>query len=289
MKLQHVIALTLVFLLGSTSLLMGTLVLLGLYEPDHTVLEGLLVYNIILGILSLLVVLIIWKQSRSTQKFVYLMLFSHTTVLAYLVFFVNDIAHESIRAMEIRAVAWALVFFLIQWDSLKNGKVSALLPWKKTTLILFLSATFVSGCKQPPKEQKTVPHNPNQIRAEEDTPTTSVADSGWTNEIQLDHQTRWSANPETTIGVTKMLRTIQNYKGGTVSEHRKLGNELNEMKNYIVKECTMTGPSHDNLHIWLHPLIKKIEALQKVDDKKTGIQLIQDIEHHVTRYHDFFE
>jgi hypothetical protein len=51
----------------------------------------------------------------------------------------------------------------------------------------------------------------------------------------------------------------------------------------------MTGPSHDNLHVWLHPLIEKIEALQNTDSEASGVQRVHDIEQHLNGYYEFFE
>jgi hypothetical protein len=51
----------------------------------------------------------------------------------------------------------------------------------------------------------------------------------------------------------------------------------------------MTGPSHDNLHVWLHPLIEKIEALQNTDSEASGVQRVRDIEQHLNGYYEFFE
>lgn len=289
MKLQHFIAIILVILLGTVSLIMGTLVLLGLHEAGHVVLKGLLAYNIVLGALSLLVAYLIWNRSRSTSISVLLLLLSNISVLVFLILFSDDVALESIRAMEIRSILWALVFLLIQWGSFKKSD----LPTKgfRIMAVLLGSTTiFFHSCKNSTNRQNSdSQNNPDQIQVEEAAPNIPVSHDAWIDEIQLDHGSKWLANAETTLGVSKMLTTLNGFNGGSISAYRTLGNDLNDLKNTVVKECTMTGPSHDNLHVWLHPLIKKIEALQNTDSKASGVEMVQDIEQHLNDYYEFFE
>ncbi len=289
MKLQHLIAMILVFLLGAVSLIMGTLVLLGIHEAGHVVLKGLLVYNIMLGALSLLVAYFIWNRYRSTPNIVLLLLLSNIAVLIFLVLFANNAALESIRAMEIRAIIWALVFLLIQWGSFKKSNLQTR-SWRGMAVLLGTTTIFLHSCKNDPKRQSSDSQsNPDQVQVEEASPNVPIAHDAWINEIQLDHGSKWLANAETTMGVSKMLEALASFKGQTKSDYQALGNDLNDLKNTIVKECTMTGPSHDNLHVWLHPLIEKIEALQNTDSEASGVQRVHDIEQHLNGYYEFFE
>ena len=289
MKLQHFIAMTLVLLLGTVSLIMGTLVLLGIHKAGHVVLKGLMAYNIVLGALSLLVTYLIWNRSRSTSSSVLLLLLSNISVLIFLVLFTNNVPKESIRAMEIQAIIWVLVFLLIQWGSFKKSSLLTR-SWRGMAILLGASTIFLNSCKNNPNRQSSDSQsNPGQVQVEEVSPNVSVAHDAWTDEIQLDHGSKWLANVETTLVVSKMLTALNGFNGSSVSAYQALGDDLNELKNIIVKECTMTGPSHDNLHIWLHPLIEKIEALQNTDSKVSGVQMVQDIEQHLNGYYEFFE
>ena len=289
MKLQHRIAMILVFLLGIVSLIMGTLVLLGLHETGHVVLQGLLIYNIVLGILSLLVAYLIWNRSRSTSSAVLLLLFSNISVLIFLVLFPNNVAKESIMSMEIRTIIWAIVYLFIRWGSFKNSSLSTK-GWGRMAVLLGATTIFLHSCKNNPNKQNSSSQSkPDQVQVEEPSPKVAISNDAWNHQIQLDRGSKWLANAETTSGVSKMRNAIIEFKGRSVSEYRALGDELNALKNTIVKECTMTGPSHDNLHMWLHPLIEKIEALQNIDSEASGVQMVQDIEQHLNGYHDFFE
>lgn len=289
MKPQHIIAMILVFLLGSVSLIMGTLVLSGLHEAGHRIIKGLLAFNIVLGILSLMVAYLIMIRYRSTPNIVLLLLLSHISVLIFLVLFSNNVAVESIRAMEIRAIIWALVFLLIQWGSFNKSNLSAK-GWRGMVILLGATTIFFQSCKNNLNKQSSDSQiKTDQVQIEEAFLNVRVAHDAWINEIQLDHGSKWLANAETTLGVSKMLTALNGFNGGSVSAYQALGDDLNDLKNTIVKECTMTGPSHDNLHVWLHPLIEKIEALQNTDSEASGVQRAHDIEQHLNGYYEFFE
>lgn len=72
----------------------------------------------------------------------------------------------------------------------------------------------------------------------------------WKNEIELDRGSKWIANRETTTGVKKMSAIIENSSPSTVNEYKQLGDSLISEINVLIAECTMKGPSHDNLHIF---------------------------------------
>jgi len=51
----------------------------------------------------------------------------------------------------------------------------------------------------------------------------------------------------------------------------------------------MEGPSHDNLHVWLYPLIKKIEQLQKTETTNEGAKTLADIIENLNAYYTYFK
>lgn len=47
----------------------------------------------------------------------------------------------------------------------------------------------------------------------------------------------------------------------------------------------MKSTSHDNLHVWLHPLTEKIELLQKTGGIEEGKKLTFNIKVHLEGYY----
>ena len=117
---------------------------------------------------------------------------------------------------------------------------------------------------------------------------TQELDNSWASDMVLNNGIKWQANKETNDGVMTMLTKINEAKTSTTADYKKLGDTLNDVKNTVVKECTMKGPSHDNLHVWLHPLIEKIEMLQKTENTEEGAYLTSNIKEHLEEYYDYF-
>lgn len=112
MKIKQIVAFALAGIIGIMSFISGSLVLLGLKEVDYTVLSWLVIYNVVLGILSVITAFLIWKYVALSKKIIVLILCSHLAVLTYLYFISETVASESIKAMIFRVVIWLLVFFL---------------------------------------------------------------------------------------------------------------------------------------------------------------------------------
>jgi hypothetical protein len=160
---------------------------------------------------------------------------------------------------------------------------------RKTLIIAAVVTLGIIGCKENKKvnpEKIQITNEPQKI--EGTSGETKKPNDAWINDIVLNNNIKWNANKETTEGVMTMLSLINEDKKWNTIEYKKLGDRLNEVKNTVVKECTMKGASHDNLHVWLLPLIEKIEMLQNVESTNEGAYLTNNIKNHLERYYDYF-
>lgn len=145
------------------------------------------------------------------------------------------------------------------------------------------------SCKETNKENPAeIKTSVEKVDHENHSTISNELNDTWVNDIILNNGIKWSANTETTDGVREMLTLIKDNKTTTIDDYKKLGVTLNNVKNTVVKECTMEGASHDNLHVWLHPLIEKIELLQKIQNAEEGAQLTSNIKMHLEGYYDYF-
>jgi len=156
--------------------------------------------------------------------------------------------------------------------------------------IAIISAVLIS-CNE------TKNHNSQNVTADEVheheineiMPETHSLDNAWIKDIKLDSGSKWEANAETTEGVAKMLNLVKSSNQKSVADYHNLAAKLNDEKNNVVKKCTMKGPSHDNLHVFLHPLIEKIEALGKVSTIEKGAEVTSSIEENLEGYYNYFQ
>ena len=155
----------------------------------------------------------------------------------------------------------------------------------KITFLIVLSLNFIN-CKQ---EVKVEAKSKDTVISTTKNNKAPHLNNNWVAEMALNNGAKWEANLETTSGVANMAKLIGETKTISVEDYRNLGDSLNNVKNTLVKECTMTGASHDNLHIFLHPLIQKIELLQKTGSAETGAQIKESITGHLNAYYIYFE
>lgn len=157
---------------------------------------------------------------------------------------------------------------------------------KSVITILLIAITLLTGCNSTEKQKETENADIQaQVQEQEDDPLSTQ----WKKDIQLNDGAKWAANLETTQGVKEMQNIIKDHATSTIEEYHHMANQLNEVKNTVIKECTMKGASHDNLHIWLYPLIEKINALAETNnlDEATSIKL--SIEDNLNAYTTFFQ
>jgi hypothetical protein len=153
------------------------------------------------------------------------------------------------------------------------------------TFLIVLSLNFIN-CKQKVKVEAKSKDAVSSYTKMDQVPHLN---NNWVAEMTLNNGTKWEANLETTTGVADMAKLIGETKTISVEDYRILGNRLNDLKNSLVMECTMTGASHDNLHVFLHPLIQKIELLKKTGSEETGAKIEENIIGHLKADYIYFD
>jgi len=155
---------------------------------------------------------------------------------------------------------------------------------KNSIIIILFIATVFASCKNTEKQNEV--ESPKEVVQEQESDLLSTA---WMSEIKLHGNSKWDANIETTEGVVKMQELLKTQTTSSIEDYHLLANKLNEVKNKVVKECTMKGPSHDNLHIWLYPLIEKVKALSQTNDIEEAAKIRQSIIENVAAYDTYFQ
>jgi hypothetical protein len=124
-------------------------------------------------------------------------------------------------------------------------------------------------------------------------PSTEIQDAGAASDLKLDpNNQKWRADEATTASIESMQQLLETFEmgktAGDVVAFQELGKTLNGELNTIFRQCTMTGPAHDELHTFLTPIMKDVQVLQANDAAaSTAAQLrLQD---RLNVYQTFFE
>lgn len=143
-------------------------------------------------------------------------------------------------------------------------------------LVLFLLALSLLSCKSEIKKS-----NSNTSEEKEEVSVESIT-------LKLNNGEKWIANKETHVGVTKMDSIISAFKHNTDNDYIILGELLSIQTSSIIKNCTMKGESHDQLHVVLVPMLDEISSLKETD-KKTKETSLEKLEVLIQKYFEHFK
>ncbi len=111
------IAAGLAMLIGLMSAITGSRALLGLFDPGYQTFPILILYNILMGLVSILAAWLIWKNHKQAFTLSAMITSGHILVLISLITVFRDIiAIQSIHAMIFRSVLWILILLMLIWD-----------------------------------------------------------------------------------------------------------------------------------------------------------------------------
>src|SRR3989337_28992 len=102
-------------IIGFLSIMAGFQVLLGISSPSYIVLHWLVIYNVSLGVVSVITGAGLWNIRSWAISLAGLIVASHGFVLALLVVFFlsgKSVAYQSIVAMLFRTTIWAGIFLI---------------------------------------------------------------------------------------------------------------------------------------------------------------------------------
>ena len=101
-------------------------------------------------------------------------------------------------------------------------------------------------------------------------PATEIQEAAVAPDLKLDpNNQKWRADEATTASIESMQQILETFDmsktAGDVVAFQELGKTLNAELNTIFRQCTMTGPAHDELHTFLTPIMKDVKILQGKD------------------------
>lgn len=147
---------------------------------------------------------------------------------------------------------------------------------KLLTIILF-SAGIYTSCQ----EESTSTESKSQDKVETNQTETHPDDS-----ISLNDGEKWEVNKEMLPHIENSEEVFTNFQG---ADYTALSEEMMKHTNSLIQSCTMDGPSHDELHKWLHPHIGLIKELDESKNKAEGSAIYQQLDRSFTEFHKYFE
>ena len=114
MKIAIKIIAVLASIIGIMATITGSRVLLGMFNPGYEYFTALIVYNIIMGLVSLFAGVLIWKKNGKAFLVASLITTAHIIVFLLLKTVFSDIiSNHSVNAMTFRSVIWIIISIIV--------------------------------------------------------------------------------------------------------------------------------------------------------------------------------
>lgn len=112
-----------------------------------------------------------------------------------------------------------------------------------------------------------------------------------TKELTLNNGAKWQSDNITRKHVSAlnlMADEFEKNSNKSLESHHEFADSVQKELQQLVNDCTMKGPDHDALHIWLEPLLTDVKNLKSSnndeDAKRASTSFIND----VRKYNQFF-
>lgn len=125
----------------------------------------------------------------------------------------------------------------------------------------------------------------NNSTEQSETKEISILD---TLELKLDNGNKWIANLETHIGVKKMDSIITDFKVKDTKDFLSLGTALSHQTSYVIKNCSMKGEPHEQLHVVLVPMLDEITILKEDHNEAVKHKAVSTLEKLIIDYFNHF-
>ncbi len=123
MKIINKVAAVVAIVIGGMAIVAGTKVLMGFSVPDYEFFNSLVIYNVVMGLISLFTGYLIWKNFEWALPLSALITGFHIIVLALLLTAFSDIiSSHSINAMLFRSVIWSVILFVMWMGESKRKR-----------------------------------------------------------------------------------------------------------------------------------------------------------------------
>lgn len=150
----------------------------------------------------------------------------------------------------------------------------------KKIIVLGIGVMFFWSCNNSSDKSTTHKETGNQAILHHDESSEA---------IELNNGEKWVVNDEMKPFVGKGEELVNTYIQNRQSDYKTLAGQLKDQNSQLIKSCTMDGKSHEELHKWLHPHLKLVEKLEKLNDATEADELVNQLEKSYENYHNYFQ
>lgn len=110
-----------------------------------------------------------------------------------------------------------------------------------------------------------------------------------TLKLKLNNGNKWVANKETHLGIKNMDSIINEFRSSEEQDFIALGTALSKQTSFVIKNCSMKGEPHDQLHVVLVPMLDEITRLKEANNDEENNMAISTLDALIKDYFTHFK
>ncbi len=107
--------------------------------------------------------------------------------------------------------------------------------------------------------------------------------------LALNGTEKWQADVHTNKTMAEITALLSAKAPTDIKGLNTLGAGIDTLNGSLIQGCTMDGPSHENLHVLLMPLLKHTKALKTATDVKVATAAMHELHGVAGTYAKFFK
>ncbi|WP_447950930.1 hypothetical protein [Chryseobacterium koreense] len=167
---------------------------------------------------------------------------------------------------------------------------------KRLFIPAIMAVAIVASCEKKNEQAENVENTTTTEQVAENHDHHATSDEHATTDehstegatLELDNGKKWKTNAEMLPFINEQEKLLKNYDHAK-GDYQKLAANLASANDKLVQSCTMTGKSHDVLHVWLNDHLQFINQLKNAANKEEAEQTIAVLDNSMAKYHTYFE
>lgn len=110
--------------------------------------------------------------------------------------------------------------------------------------------------------------------------------------LALNNGEKWKSDDPTNMHAQKLIGLANDFRskaeGANLEMFRNYAEMLQQELNGMIKDCTMKGPDHDALHLWLEPVLEGVKTLKDSENEEEARKADSDLTKKILKYDQFF-
>lgn len=158
---------------------------------------------------------------------------------------------------------------------------------KLRNLFLFSAVLLLASCNKNEVHQEH-----SHAHQQEQEPTHNEEhDSAEGQVLSLNNGKKWVVDESTQLHGAKLVVLAENFEkqqDKTLQDYQNFGKTTDAELQNLIKACTMKGPDHEALHLWLTPILKQIEILKQSPDEQKAQESARELAENINKFNQFF-